>query len=93
MHFYFEITVAASHKLKAFRNGNPLTKQKIDLLSLYAKGLSGDLSDVPQYAHEDDIKDLRSIVREAKKHPILYEYSYNGNTNVETKNIKNRILV
>lgn len=87
---YFFAT--ASHKLKAFRNGKPIQKQKIDLLSLYAKGLS-DLSDIPEYAHADDIKDLRYIMQEAKNHPILHMYSINGNANSLILNAKNRILV
>lgn len=87
--FFF---ATASHKLKAFRNGQPLQKQKIDLLSLYAKGL-GDLSDIPEYAHADDINDLRYVMREAKKHPTLHMYSINGNVNSSVNDAKNRILI
>ena len=87
---YFFAT--ASHKLKAFRNGTPLQKQKIDLLTLYAKGL-GDLSDVPEYAHADDIKDLRYVMQESKNHPTLHMYSVNGNVNDSAINAKNRILI
>ena len=87
---YFFAT--ASHKLKAFRNGTPLQKQKIDLLTLYAKGL-GDLSDVPEYAHADDIKDLRYVMQESKNHPTLHMYSVNGNVNNSVINAKNRILI
>lgn len=86
---YFYAT--ASHKLKAYRSGTPLLKQKIDLLSLYAKGIT-DISDIPEYAHADDIKDLRNVMREAKNHPTLYEYSVNGNVNIPVINAKNRIL-
>jgi len=87
---YFFAT--ASHKLKAFRNGMPIQKQKIDLLTIYAKGL-GDLSDVPEYAHADDIKDLRYVMQESKNHPTLHMYSINGNANSSVKNAKNRILI
>ena len=87
---YFYAT--ASHKLKAFRNGTPIQKQKIDLLTLYAKGL-GDLSDVPEYAHADDIKDLRYVMQESKNHPSLHLYSINGNVNSSVINAKNRILI
>lgn len=87
---YFYAT--ASHKLKAFRNGKPLQKQKIDLLTLYAKGL-GDLSDIPECAHADDIKDLRYVMQESKNHPSLHMYSINGNVNSSVLNAKNRILI
>lgn len=87
---YFFAT--ASHKLKAFRNGQPLQKQKIDLLTLYAKGL-GDLSDIPEIAHADDIEDLRYVMQEAKNHPMLHMYSINGNVNISVTNAKNRILI
>lgn len=87
---YFYAT--ASHKLKAYRNGQPMLKQKIDILPLYSKGLSG-ISDIPVYAHTDDIKDLRYIVNESKKHPILHKYSFNGDNNLSINNFKNRILI
>lgn len=87
---YFFVT--ASHKLKAFKDGKPLQKQKIDLLSLYAKGLGGR-SDIPEYAHADDIKDLQYIMQEAKDHPTLHMYSINGNVNSSVSDAKNRILV
>lgn len=88
---YFYAT--ASHKLKAFRNETPIQKQKIDLLTLYAKGIGGDLSDIPEYAHADDIKDLQYVMQESKNHPTLHLYSINGNVNSSIKNAKNRILV
>lgn len=88
---YFFAT--ATHKLKAFRNGQPLVRQQIDLLSIFGKGLDDSLSDVPQIAHSYDIDDLRYLMREAKNHPKLHNYSVNGNTNISLSEAKNRILV
>lgn len=89
-------SVMASHKLKAFRQDKqPILKQKIDLLSLCGKGLSDDFSDLPQIAYEDDINDLRNIVSAANNLVTqeAYRYSCDGDINIATKNIKNRILV
>ena len=87
---YFYAT--ASHKLKAFRNGTSIQKQKIDLLTLYAKGIGADLSDIPEYAHADDMKDLQYVIQESKNHPTLHLYSINGNVNSSVRNARNRIL-
>lgn len=88
---YFYAT--ATHKLKAFRNEQPLVRQQIGLLSIYGKGIDDTLSDVPQIAHSYDINDLRYLMREAKSHPKLHNYSVNGNTNISLSEAKNRILV
>lgn len=82
----------ASHKLKAYRNRNPLVRQKIDVLPLYAKGFD-NVSDIPEETHAEDINDLRFILNESKRHPQLHYYSINGNTNLSIQNAKNRILI
>lgn len=87
---YFFVT--STHKFKAFRNGRPIVKQKIDLLTLYSKGITDSLSTVPEEAHASDINDFRNVLNEAKNHPTLYAFSQNGNAKTPINKAENRIL-
>lgn len=85
--------IGATHKLKAFREGEVLTEQTLTSKCLYSKGLDSNFSDSPIVCHNKWISDFRDIVKYSTTRPSVYKYSCNGTNDSGTINIKNRILV
>lgn len=85
--------VKADHLCAAFDSSNKsIVDQTITCEMLYSHGLF-DNSDVPAKTHKSMIKRFEEMIKYGKEHlKSGYNYSCNGNSNVEITSFQNRLL-
>lgn len=81
------------HYTAYFNEGKCLGAQKIDIDTLYSKGLS-NRGDAPNKIHNILIRDVIDLIELWKKEPSPpYLFSKNGNCNVSIEELQNRLLL
>lgn len=72
-------SVSATHKIKAFREEQPLCRQDIYMKYIFSEGLEDDLSDIPLDSQSADLRFINEAISFAERHwGNTYSYARNG---------------